>query len=89
MHSLRGIPLSDFRWPSGDFRDAGTLRLTPEDVEHKLGFSFERGVDDLDYYRALGLELPSGSDYPQAPSLGSRHQIDISTCGLTCAEPDG
>jgi len=60
MHSLRGIPLSDFRWPGGDFRDAGTLRLTPEDVEHKLGFSFERGVDDLDYYRALGLELPSG-----------------------------
>src|SRR5690349_13002651 len=60
MHRFRLVPLSEFRWPSGDYRDAGTLRLTPHDIERRLAVSFDRGLDDLDYYRALALRLPSG-----------------------------
>lgn len=60
VHRFRVVPLSAFSWPSGDYRDAGTLWLTPDDIERSLAISFQRGVDDLDYYRALALLLPTG-----------------------------
>jgi hypothetical protein len=64
MNSMQGqfrvFPLQGFRWPSGRHREASALHPPPAAFEIRLGLTFEVGNDDLDYYRALGLQLASG-----------------------------
>ena len=51
---------SEYRWPSGIDRSAGTFSTRPEHITARTGLEFESDHDDLDYFRAIGLELPSG-----------------------------
>ena len=53
----------------------------PEILTARTGLQFESGVDDLDYFRELGLELPSGRHvvllwHERAPVQGLCLQID-------------
>ena len=71
----------EYRWPSGIDRAAAVFALTPEEVTARSGLRFESGIDDLDYFRAVGLRLPSGRHavllwYERAPVLGLSLQVD-------------
>ena len=70
-----------YRWPSGDCRSAATFSITPEAMSARTGLKFESGVNDLDHFRAAGVELPSGRRvnllwYERAPILSLELQID-------------
>ena len=73
--------LGDYKWPSGIDRSAAMFVTTPEILTARTGLQFESDVDDLDYFRELGLELPSGRHvvllwYERAPVQGLCLQID-------------
>jgi len=77
----RIFALDEHRWPSGIARSAAMFSTTPEAVTARTGVAFESGVDDLDYFRAAGVELPSGRRvlllwYERAPVLGLQLEID-------------
>ena len=72
----------DYRWPSGMDRSAGTFSTSPEVITARTGLEFDRDLDDLDYFRALGLELPSGRHvvllwYERSPMPALSLQIDL------------
>ena len=72
----------DYSWPSGLPRAAALFNTWPQEVTHRTGIAFESGVDDLDYYRAAGVELPSGRRiillwHERAPVLGLELLIDL------------
>jgi hypothetical protein len=60
MSSFRALTVEEFRWPSGGSRSAALLDAPPQAVEAACGLAFRAGLDDLDYYRAAGVELASG-----------------------------
>ena len=69
------------RWPSGLPRAAATLRLTPEEFSARTGIGFQAGCDDLDSFRAAGVELMSGRRvlllwYERAPIMDLELRID-------------
>ena len=73
--------LDTSRWPSGIARSAAMFSVTPEELTARAGVVFEAGVDGLDYYRAVGLELPSGRRVhlvwnERAPVLGLQLDAD-------------
>ena len=72
----------DYRWPSGIDRSAGTFSTPPEAITARTGLEFERDLDDLDYFRAIGLELPFGRHvvllwYERSPVPALSLQIDL------------
>ena len=72
----------EHRWPSGIFRSAAVFSITPDELIARTGLPFESGVDDLDDYRAAGLELPSGRRvellwYEHAPVAGLELRVDL------------
>jgi hypothetical protein len=60
MGELRVIPPEEFRWPTGVWHSAGLVDAPPQRLEAQAGLAFHSGHDDLDYFRAAGVELPSG-----------------------------
>jgi len=71
----------DYRWPSGTSRTAAVFAVTPEAVTARIGLAFEAGVDDLDYFRAVALDLESGRRvlltwYERSPVPGLVLEID-------------
>lgn len=71
----------DYRWPSGIDRAAATFPLTPEALTARTGLQFESGVDELDYFRAVGVRLPSGRHvelvwHERSPSPALALQVD-------------
>jgi hypothetical protein len=47
-------------WPSGASRPIGVVTLSPEDLERSYAIKFFEDYDNLDYYRAASVRLPSG-----------------------------
>lgn len=71
----------EYRWPSGLSRAAAMFVTPPEVITARTSVAFESGVDDLDYFRAAGLELASGRRvlliwHERAPVLGLALEID-------------
>ena len=82
MSAYRSIfTRGDYHWPSGMDRAAATFSVAPETVTERTGIAFESGVDDLDYFRAAGVELPSGRRvvlvwYERSPVQGLVLEVD-------------
>jgi hypothetical protein len=73
---------AEYRWPNGYSRAAAMFAITPEELTTRTGVAFESGVDDLDYFRAVGLELSSGRHvlllwHERTPVLGLQLDIDL------------
>lgn len=82
---------SEYRWQSGIDRSAGMFSTSPEIITARTGLEFERDVDDLDYFRAVGLELPSGRHvvllwYDRSPVQGLSLQIDLADDALAARQ---
>jgi len=63
-------------------RAAALFSTSPEEITARTGFEFEAGVDELDHFRAISLELPSGRRvrllwHERAPVLGLELDIDL------------
>jgi hypothetical protein len=82
VERYRQVPLNeDYRWPSGTSRAAAVFAVAPDVVTVRTGLAFEAGVDDLDYFRAVALDLGSGRRvlltwYERSPVPGLVLEID-------------
>ena len=60
MADYRQLRSDELRWPSGSYRSAALLDLPPQALDASRGLTFYAGSDDLDYFRAAAVALPSG-----------------------------
>lgn len=61
MPTIREVfPRGAYDWPSGLARAIATFRVTPEALQARTGIVLLPGCDELDQFRAAGLELVSG-----------------------------
>lgn len=58
-------------WPSGDSRPIAVLSLEPNDLAEKYGWHFREGIDDLDLFKFVVIQLEDGS-----PAMVYKHHGD-------------
>ena len=70
---FRQIPVDDVAF---QLTPVATVRLAPDDIERRLGVTFEEGVDDFGKSDAVLLELGAGNQYLL---IRYRHSPDLDT----------
>lgn len=67
-------------WEGGDHRPLIILHLEPEQLETRLGITFQLSTEDLDIFQWAGLQLDTGDQFLltkhfHSPGMGT--QVDV------------